>query len=58
VLLSKNGLPVLPEKKLSPEVLAVIRERDEEAKKVEKPENMAEEILKTKEENERKILKE
>ena len=56
--MSKHGLPVLPTKKVSPEVIAQIREREEEAKKVVEPTNFAAERLKKKEENDRRILKE
>ena len=53
VLLSKTGLPVLPVKKVSPEVLAAIRDKEEEKIKAreEKPPNPMEEVLKRKEEN-------
>lgn len=49
---------MMPMKKLSPEVLAEIRDREEESKKVVKPINMAEERVKNREENERRIMKE
>lgn len=58
VLLSRNGLPVLPVKKVSPEVLAEMKDREERAKIKEVPKNMAEERLKIKEENDRRVLKE
>ena len=54
-LLSKSGLPVLPVKRMSPELLAEIKEAEERAKVKEKPVNLAEERIKLKEENERKI---
>lgn len=49
---------MLPFKKVSPEVVAEIKEREEKAKVVVEPVNIAAERLKQKEENDRKILKE
>lgn len=59
VVLSKSGLPVLPVKKISPEVIeAAKKKREEEAQVQEQQVNLAEERLRLKEENDRKILKE
>lgn len=55
VLLSRNGLPVLPVKKMSPEMLAEIKEREEQANRKPVVVNLAEERLKLKEENDRRI---
>lgn len=58
LFLSKSGLPVLPVKKLSPEAIAKLKDREEQAKVKVKVVNYAEERLKQKEENEKRILKE
>ena len=58
VILSRSGLPILPVKKISPEVLAEIKDIEDKKKVVEKIENVAEDRLKQKEENDRRILKE
>jgi len=54
-LLSRSGLPVLPVKKVSPEVLAAIKDKEEEKIKAreEKAPNPMEQVLKRKEENQR-----
>lgn len=56
-LLSKAGLPVLPVKKVSPEVIAALRDKEEEKAKARdaKPVNPMEEMMKRKEENQKVI---
>ena len=58
LILSKSGLPVIPVRIVSESVVLANKDREALAKNKVKEVNIAEERLKLKEDNERKILKE